>query len=882
MDKVFISYSHDNKVHEQKVIDLAARLRELGVDIELDKYTPHPDEGWPTYMIKNVTNSRFTLCVCSQPYKDRFEQREPIGIGKGAKFEGKLITDIIYESEVNDKFIPILLDKEYGDTYIPIVLKSFTHYDISVSSEFSDLYARLTNQEQQVKPPLGNIVPIHELQKTLGVKNLSEETCDKVKKQCIARFRSNGLDEKTATALFDSILLSDQFNYLLPQDRRINYVIGDFGSGKSLALAVLYLQKVSLQENAMLVSAKDIPVEISLDKYLHVENIKEKTTIFIDGLDEISYNSGKKIIDGIILSETYCNSLHFVVSSRPSILVTNNCLNQLVNVQPLSFDESINLMQQVAGNTLPVGIILGWQEELKETLLNPFFAILAGLYFKETNQFLGLSKQAFIKYLVQKSIYPLGMDEIILTQLENLAVKYIQQEQNKILISDLPSSIKIQEVLKTGLIQLEDDYVYFNLPIVAQWLAAAAIKDNIIDSSNLFASQAEIIKWRYALMLFMGDSSFEDSKVYFKDVVVKYPGLASQILIDNTIREDINYLPSADICGSQISFCIHTWAEGLKKFAQAVIPYDGEKICTFKISVQGPWLYIWWMKKYLGQDYEVVTSPPNENEYYYSTGTRVGKTSIWPWIVTFNFLSNRMKNFIESKPLFSDFQDLKEEFLYDVARKVLHQGSLCREDLSLNELKKSIDRIQKTLSISILQSEISRLEKAGQPVLAYPHVKPDQTIASGWTWDRYSHDQTMDYIHSLYKKAVVVYQRLCDEVFSGLSNMMPYRLMLPATMYIHYHRSNGSYTSPTISWYFMCREQQQENEVVVTESDGANIHDDNTYKEILASITHYRATIASLCPVSISTGLLDIFNEMPLHKIIFRWLNEDLKAIGWI
>ncbi len=30
MDKVFISYSHDNKAHEQKVIDLAAKLRELG------------------------------------------------------------------------------------------------------------------------------------------------------------------------------------------------------------------------------------------------------------------------------------------------------------------------------------------------------------------------------------------------------------------------------------------------------------------------------------------------------------------------------------------------------------------------------------------------------------------------------------------------------------------------------------------------------------------------------------------------------------------------------------------------------------------------------------------------------------------------------------
>lgn len=108
MSKVFISYTHEDETHNSKVVALATMLRELGVDVEMDRYTPHPEEGWPTYMIKNVMNSDFTLCICSEEYKNRFERNEKIGIGKGAKFEGKLITQIVYDSEINNKFIPIL------------------------------------------------------------------------------------------------------------------------------------------------------------------------------------------------------------------------------------------------------------------------------------------------------------------------------------------------------------------------------------------------------------------------------------------------------------------------------------------------------------------------------------------------------------------------------------------------------------------------------------------------------------------------------------------------------------------------------------------------------------------------------------------------------
>lgn len=881
MCKVFISYSHDNEEHKNKVANLAAKLRVQGVDVELDTYTPHPDEGWPTYMLHNVVDSQFTLCICSQKYKDRFEQREPIGVGKGAKFEGKLITQIIYESEVNGKFIPILLDSGYGEETIPIVLRQYTHYNISNDAEFIDLYAKLINQEEQRKPPLGSKVSIHDLERALQVRNPSEEFCDKVKKQCIARFRSNGVDEATATAILNKLLLSDGFNYLLPQDRKTNYVVGDFGSGKSLAFSILYLQKIYSQESAIFLSAKNIPREINLDKYLDVDSIKEKTTVFIDGLDEISYSDGKKIIDDIILCETYCNDIYFVVSTRPSSLVSNNCSNQIVNIKLLSLDESVELMQQVSDNTIPVGTILGWREELKDTLLNPFFAILAGIYFKETSQFLGLSKQAFIKYLIQKSIQPFGMDEKILNQLQIIAVKYIDQEQNKILISDLPTTIEIQNVLKTGLIQIEDDYIYFSLPIIAQWLAASAIKTNIVDSKTITNTQAELIKWRYSIMLLMGDSSFDDSKELFQDIVTQYPGMASQIINDNVIREDINNIPSAEICGSQIAFCIQSWALGLKILAKTLIPYDGDNICTFKILTTGPWLYIWWDTCYYGKDFEVVTTPPDDDNYCYRAFRRVGKTSMWPWIVTFDFVSRQMKDFINRKPLFSSFEDLKEEYLYDIARKIIRQGILYREDISIETLRESLNATKPSQSVNILSQAVNALEKDGQTVLKYPHIQPDLSQISGWVWNRYSHPQTIKYIQEIYEKAINTYKKLCDNVFVGLSNAMPKRLMLPATMYITYNEGKGSYPAPTIKWYFLCKQQNQESEIIV--EDSKNTADMNEiYKRILSSISCYRTNVMLLCSTSICTQQLDIFHDMPLHKIILDWLNDDLRDIGWI
>ena len=151
-----ISYAHETDEHNQQVLDLSKRLISEGVDCTMDKYEVSPREGWPIWMQKTIDNSDFIIAVCTDTYKRRFEGNDPRGTGKGARWEGRLIQQILYEEGVNVRVIPIVFDKA-DIVYIPSVLKSATHYDMSTKSGYRDLHRALTKQPRVEKPPLGSI-----------------------------------------------------------------------------------------------------------------------------------------------------------------------------------------------------------------------------------------------------------------------------------------------------------------------------------------------------------------------------------------------------------------------------------------------------------------------------------------------------------------------------------------------------------------------------------------------------------------------------------------------------------------------------------------------------------------------------------------------------
>ena len=91
--KVFISYSHDSDVHREKVLALSERLRVDGIETLLDQYVNGaPEQGWPRWMMDEIEDADYVIVVATKTYNRRFRGREAPGKGKGAQWEGAIIT----------------------------------------------------------------------------------------------------------------------------------------------------------------------------------------------------------------------------------------------------------------------------------------------------------------------------------------------------------------------------------------------------------------------------------------------------------------------------------------------------------------------------------------------------------------------------------------------------------------------------------------------------------------------------------------------------------------------------------------------------------------------------------------------------------------------
>ncbi len=107
--RVFISYSHDSAEHRDRVLDLASRLRDDGIDAMIDQYVQFPPEGWPNWCEAQIRRADFVLMVCTEVYLRRVNGEEEPGKGHGIRWEGHLNNQHLYDAgSMNRKFVPLL------------------------------------------------------------------------------------------------------------------------------------------------------------------------------------------------------------------------------------------------------------------------------------------------------------------------------------------------------------------------------------------------------------------------------------------------------------------------------------------------------------------------------------------------------------------------------------------------------------------------------------------------------------------------------------------------------------------------------------------------------------------------------------------------------
>jgi predicted ATPase len=150
-----ISYSQDADEHVQAVVAFADRLRGDGIDCTLDQYQlGAPPEGWPAWAEQQIRQNDFILVVCNAAYLRRFRGEEAPGIGLGASWEGRLLTNLLYHSDArNAKAVPVLLEGGKVE-HIPTILQG-TYYSVDSERGYHQLLRHLYRRAAVEKPPLG-------------------------------------------------------------------------------------------------------------------------------------------------------------------------------------------------------------------------------------------------------------------------------------------------------------------------------------------------------------------------------------------------------------------------------------------------------------------------------------------------------------------------------------------------------------------------------------------------------------------------------------------------------------------------------------------------------------------------------------------------------
>ncbi len=138
--RVFLSYSHDSPDHRATVLALAERMRHDGIEATVDQYLAGtPDQGWPRWMLDEIDAADHVLVICTPTYYRRFRGHEVPGRGKGADWEGAIITQERYEGRSKGtKFVPVIFDDEH-EAAIPEPLRSATRYKLTSVSEYRKL-----------------------------------------------------------------------------------------------------------------------------------------------------------------------------------------------------------------------------------------------------------------------------------------------------------------------------------------------------------------------------------------------------------------------------------------------------------------------------------------------------------------------------------------------------------------------------------------------------------------------------------------------------------------------------------------------------------------------------------------------------------------------
>jgi len=151
---VFISYAHEDKVHDEWVVKLGANLRRHGVDASLDVWDLVPGQDTTYFMESQIRDADYVILICTPRYAEK--SNIPRG---GVGYEKNIISaEMLQASDLRPKFIPVLRQGTFENA-LPTYLGSKFAIDFRDTTDcgkaLDELLRAIFQQPNPTKPPLG-------------------------------------------------------------------------------------------------------------------------------------------------------------------------------------------------------------------------------------------------------------------------------------------------------------------------------------------------------------------------------------------------------------------------------------------------------------------------------------------------------------------------------------------------------------------------------------------------------------------------------------------------------------------------------------------------------------------------------------------------------
>jgi len=726
--------------------------------------------------------------------------------------------------------------------------------------------------------------------------------------RCIQRWRASGLTRAEALTFADDVATGRPPDEIRPTaEHPLRVIESDVGSGKSLCGERLLQEAIA---GALADPDAPIPVwlsaqEVQGDLAAAIEAAaadvgdlgRHGATVVIDGADEVGASIAGSLLNAARVAVETWPRTRIVMTSRP--LAPLDRIEETVRLPLLEEEDSLALVERVSGSRATG---YGWPTSVKDAVRRPLFAILLGAWLR-TRGGTPRSTGEMLRSLIERAIP--DDDPETRALLRRLARASTDRGDAPVPIAEVADRERLPSLRDSGLVVEREGRVSFGLPILTQWFGAQSLATGEPGIEALLADPPRLDRWRYALIIAIGELSFEQASGLLDPIARANPGVASDMvheaLRDYADADERLVAPAAIPAAEAIRAAAESWLAGFGPLAPLVgiARADGSPLPLGAASFDDSLMTMW--RNADDVDAAVVELPPEEHVLGATPGwgpgrlTRPSSEPAWPWRWSLHDLVDGLKPWVKERLLPLESGPLFDEAAWAEALALLRVGSLAPGPIELGEIESRLAGIpldglfrdfRRTYDLRAIRGRVARLREAGETQLPGPWPAPDEDHGGGWVWDPYSPQRLLERTRAVYEGALRGYVQLVERWFPKLGPRLMTYVTLPATLVgtLFFEKRNREFSGgPVLRWRLDAVDASQSTtvEIEVSEARGALLtpHREGELRRAYETLRARRPQ-ARLWLDAISHGTaLDIFGSTPATEIAFRWLADDLKRI---